>query len=198
MPVGEGAWEGMSGGPVYPVARGRVYVAKFGQHLLALDAAVARVLNAAIRRSHRGQQVAGAAATGLASAEVALMLGLAGRGHFQTALRMVCAVGMVYGACELIGIGWRRERPFVGIEEVEGLVVHRAGRSFPSRHVASGVAMATIGHAVHPRLGQTMALLAWLLGLSRVAAGLHYPSDVLAGVALGRTVGALLRSSRRM
>jgi undecaprenyl-diphosphatase len=193
MPVGEGSCEGMSGGPVYPVPRARVYVAEFGKQLLALDAAVTRTLNASIRRSRPGQQLASAAATGLAGAEIALMLGLAARGQLRTALRMLFAVGAVYSACELIGLAWRRERPFAGIDEVQELVGHRPGRSFPSRHVASGVAMATIGRAAHPRLGRTMALLAWLLGLSRVVAGLHYPSDVLAGVALGRAVGLLIR-----
>jgi membrane-associated phospholipid phosphatase len=185
----------MSGGPVYPVPRACVYVAEFGKQLLALDAVVARALNASIRRSRRGQQLASAAATGLAGAEIALMLGLAARGQLRLTLRMLIAVGAVYGACELIGVAWRRERPFAGIDEVDQLVGHRPGRSFPSRHVASGVAMATIGYRAHPRLGRTMALLAWLLGLSRVAAGLHYPSDVLAGVALGRVVGLRCRYS---
>jgi membrane-associated phospholipid phosphatase len=72
-------------------------------------------------------------------------------------------------------------------------VAHTAERSFPSRHVASGLAMAAIGRDAHPKLGAAMAAVAWLLGLSRVAAGLHYPSDVLAGAALGRALGYLLQ-----
>ena len=43
-----------------------------------------------------------------------------------------------------------------------------------------------------------MAGLAWLLGLSRVAAGLHYPSDVLAGAVLGTVIGRVLALRRRM
>jgi undecaprenyl-diphosphatase len=56
--------------------------------------------------------------------------------------------------------------------------------------------MAAIGGAAHPRLGTAMAFVAWLLGLSRVAAGLHYPSDVLVGAALGQAIGQFVRVSR--
>jgi membrane-associated phospholipid phosphatase len=38
-----------------------------------------------------------------------------------------------------------------------------------------------------------MSGVAWALGLSRVAAGLHYPIDVLGGALLGGVVGRLLR-----
>ena len=72
-------------------------------------------------------------------------------------------------------------------------MAHSAGRSFPSRHVASGLAMAWVAGRAHRRLGLAMAGVAWLLGLSRVAAGLHYPSDVLSGALLGSVVGRLLR-----
>jgi membrane-associated phospholipid phosphatase len=54
------------------------------------------------------------------------------------------------------------------------------------------LAMAAIGGREHPGLGRTMTIVAWLLGASRVAAGLHYPSDVLAGALLGRVAGYLL------
>jgi undecaprenyl-diphosphatase len=53
--------------------------------------------------------------------------------------------------------------------------------------------MASIGGRTHPVLGLTMSVVAWLLGLSRVATGLHYPSDVLAGALLGGVIGRLLR-----
>jgi undecaprenyl-diphosphatase len=114
-------------------------------------------------------------------------------GRPSAAMRMLIGVGLVYGASEALGSIWRRERPFARLLQIEALSTHASGRSFPSRHVASGLAMASIGHAAHPRLGWTMAVVAWLLGVSRVAAGLHYPSDVLAGAALGISIGRLLR-----
>lgn len=173
----------------------RVSVAELGARLLAFDIDLARTLNQATRGSRGGQRIASQAAGGLASAEVAIMLVLAARGEFRTALRMLSAVATVYGATELIGLAWRRERPFAGLEQVEELLAHAPHRSFPSRHVASGLAMAAIARPEHPKVGQIMAAIACLLGLSRVAAGLHYPSDVLAGAALGLCTGYAWRSN---
>lgn len=171
-----------------------VCVVECGRRLLELDAAAARALNAHVRRSRQGQRLAGWAAGGLASAEVLLMLTLAAGGQRRSALRMLLAVASVFGVSELIGWRWRRDRPFARMGDVQELIGHGSGRSFPSRHVASGLAMAAVGQAAHPRLGQLMAALAWLLGMSRVAAGLHYPSDVLAGAVLGAVIGRFWRA----
>ena len=97
---------------------------------------------------------------------------------------MLACVGGVYLACEVLGLLWPRPRPFERLAGIRGLTQHSTGRSFPSRHVAAGLVMAAIGGQQHPRLGALMAGVAWLLGISRAMAGLHYPSDVLAGVLL--------------
>lgn len=122
------------------------------------------------------------------------MLLLALSGRRRPAVRMLAAVGVIYAASELLGQLWPRTRPFERFEDITPLAAHSAGRSFPSRHVASGLAMAVIGGREHMRLGWLMAGVAWLLGISRVAAGLHYPSDVMAGVALGKLVGAVFKA----
>jgi undecaprenyl-diphosphatase len=133
------------------------------------------------------------AAIGLAPVEVLLMGALALGGSMSSAARMLGAVGLVYVASEALGTVWQRRRPFERLARVQALVPHAAERSFPSRHVASGLAMAVIGRRAHPRLGNTMALVAVMLGLSRVAAGLHYPSDVLAGAFVGVVIGRVIR-----
>jgi membrane-associated phospholipid phosphatase len=162
--------------------------------LLRRDAALAIALNALVRRSDVARTLAVGAATGLAGVEVALMGALAIAGRRRSAGRMLAAVGLVYLGSEVLGRVWQRERPFAHLGEVDGLVPHTARRSFPSRHVASGLAMAAIGQRAHPLLGTTMAAVAGLLGLSRVAAGLHYPSDIVAGALLGSLIGRVLRA----
>jgi undecaprenyl-diphosphatase len=157
------------------------------------DAAV-RTCNCWARSSAALATITGVTAERLATAEVLLMLLLALSGRRRSALRMLAAVGTVYVASEMLGRAWPRRRPFERLAGVQPLVSHASGRSFPSRHVASGLAMAAVGGQEHARLGRLMALIAWLLGISRVAAGLHYPSDIAAGAALGQAVGALMKA----
>jgi membrane-associated phospholipid phosphatase len=150
-------------------------------------------LNGAVRTAGVARNLTIGAATGLAWVEVLLMAGLALGGRTSSVVRMLAAVALVYLASEALGGRWPRRRPFAELAQVEALVAHTAERSFPSRHVASGLAMAVIGGRAHPRLGRAMTAVAWGLGLSRVAAGLHYPSDVLAGALIGIVLGRLLR-----
>ena len=142
-------------------------------------------LNASARRHDPLRLVVSALARWLAGVEIALMLVLAISGKRDSAARMLVAVGLVYVASDALGRVWPRSRPFARLSDVQGLAPHSPERSFPSRHVAAGLAMAAIGGRSHRRLGLLMSVVAWTLGVSRVVAGLHYPSDVLGGAALG-------------
>jgi undecaprenyl-diphosphatase len=57
--------------------------------------------------------------------------------------------------------------------------------SFPSGHSASAAAFATAVGVESPRLGLTVAPIAAAVAYSRVHVGVHWASDVCAGVALG-------------
>jgi undecaprenyl-diphosphatase len=61
--------------------------------------------------------------------------------------------------------------------------------SFPSGHAAGSFAFAFFVLGVSRRAGVPLIFLATLIALSRVALGVHYPSDVLAGALLGATFG---------
>ncbi|MDX5410522.1 MAG: phosphatase PAP2 family protein [Thauera sp.] len=63
--------------------------------------------------------------------------------------------------------------------------------SFPSGHTLHAVAFAIIASAYFPTLGLVLGGFAVLTALGRVVLGLHYPSDVLAGAALGGTLAGL-------
>ncbi|MBV8714853.1 MAG: phosphatase PAP2 family protein [Chloroflexi bacterium] len=160
-----------------------------------MDDALVIWLNEFARRHRAIGWFIGVAAERLAGVEVGLMLLLAISGRRRLAVRMLAVVALVYAACEGLGRLWQRERPFERLSGVRGLLPHEPGRSFPSRHVASGLAMASIGGGAQPRLGLLMGAVAWLLGLSRVAAGLHYPSDVAAGAVLGIILGRYARDA---
>jgi undecaprenyl-diphosphatase len=69
--------------------------------------------------------------------------------------------------------------------------------SFPSGHASFFFAFAAVVYAYDRRLGALAILASVLICLARVAAGIHYPSDILAGAILGTAVGALLVMAAR-
>ncbi len=127
-----------------------------------------------------------------------LLLGLRGGQHGRSAaVRCLMAVATIYPLAELLGRLVGRSRPFATDPGATALLEHTPGRSFPSRHVASGVAMAVIARSASRPLGSLMAALVVAMGLGRIRAGLHYPSDALGGVALGSVVGCSWRNTNR-
>lgn len=56
------------------------------------------------------------------------------------------------------------------------------GQSFPSRHTASAFIIAFACLYIYPMLGIIMLLLAVLVAASRIITGMHYISDILAGI----------------
>lgn len=83
-----------------------------------------------------------------------------------------------------------RPRPFA----VENAV--RAGAdpldpfSFPSGHTLHAVAFSIVAIAFYPMLAWLLVPFTLLVAGSRVVLGLHYPSDVLAGAALGALIAS--------
>jgi membrane-associated phospholipid phosphatase len=58
-------------------------------------------------------------------------------------------------------------------------------QSFPSGHATTGFALCFVVGFLFPRAFPGMLVLAILVGLSRIVVGAHYPTDVVAGAAIG-------------
>ena len=63
--------------------------------------------------------------------------------------------------------------------------------SFPSGHTLHAVAFCTVGLFYYPALWPLLLSFTIMVALSRVVLGLHYPSDVLAGAAIGALIAVL-------
>lgn len=85
----------------------------------------------------------------------------------------------------IIGRLVNRPRPF-GTAGVHELVFHRPDYSFPSDHATALFAVATSFYlSGYKKLSYLMFVIAIVVSFFRVATGLHFPSDVIAGAILG-------------
>jgi membrane-associated phospholipid phosphatase len=69
-----------------------------------------------------------------------------------------------------------------------------AHASFPSGHATTAFALAALLALWYPRWAAGFLALAGLVALSRVVLGAHFPSDVLAGAALGTAVALIVHA----
>lgn len=98
---------------------------------------------------------------------------------------------------------FERLRPFEASEAVTALIAHPGGTSFPSGHTATAFAVASALAASRAPwyIAAPALLLAAAIAFSRMYLGVHYPSDVIAGAAVGTAVGVVtalaLRRTKR-
>ena len=82
-------------------------------------------------------------------------------------------------------------RPYELLEFYEKKPKGKAGKSFPSRHVFSVFVIAAVLITWNPVIAVGLAVLGVLLAFLRVALGIHFVRDVVAGAAIGITSGAI-------
>ena len=92
-----------------------------------------------------------------------------------------------------------RTRPYELIQGLEILVSRPRDYSFPSGHSANSLSCAwTLFRLAPKKYGVPALVLAVLIALSRLYVGVHFPTDVLAGAAIGVLLSELtLRALRR-
>jgi membrane-associated phospholipid phosphatase len=153
-----------------------------------LQAVQGRLGRPAVVATARGMSLFGEHAAGW------LALGAAGalvdRRRRREWLAATAGVALAHGASIGVKRVVRRSRPVD--DRVRVLVGTPSTLSFPSAHATSTTAAAVLFGAL---LGRRRLLAAVVppMAVSRMLLGVHYPTDVMAGTALGAAVGLLTR-----
>jgi undecaprenyl-diphosphatase len=139
---------------------------------------------------------------GLVWIALAVVLALLARRPLLTVTALTA--GCVWAA-DLLTMGMKplvdRPRPFETLSDADPLLGGTLGSSLPSGHAATSFAGAVVLAYLFRRGLPLFLVLAVAIAYSRIYLGVHYPSDVVAGAALGAAVAfvalALLRFRRR-
>ncbi|MDX5476432.1 MAG: phosphatase PAP2 family protein [Bacillaceae bacterium] len=84
-----------------------------------------------------------------------------------------------------------RRRPYLTLKEIYVTTKQLKDHSFPSGHTTATFSIITPFLMYQPSWILILLPIAILVGVSRIYLGLHYPSDVLAGVLLGVLCGVV-------
>ena len=93
------------------------------------------------------------------------------------------AVGITYG----LKYAFDRQRPFVKYPDKVHPIDAEDSPSFPSGHTAAAFSLATSLSITYPKWYVIAPSAVWAcgVGFARINQGVHYPSDVLTGAAIG-------------
>jgi undecaprenyl-diphosphatase len=112
------------------------------------------------------------------------------RAEAPAVLHMAVVGAVCTLAYKLLKAGTSRARPFQTLQHISAGIAPLDAYSFPSGHTLHAVAFTIVALSAWPWLAPLLVPFTLLTAASRIALGLHYPSDVLAGAALGAGIAA--------
>jgi undecaprenyl-diphosphatase len=111
-----------------------------------------------------------------------------GEQGLSVSLQMLACAAVGLAVYKLLKNRLVRERPYVWHPEIGCGAPPLDRFSFPSGHTLHAVCFSTIALASLPELAWLLLPFTVLVAASRVVLGLHYPTDVLAGAAIGYVI----------
>ena len=112
-------------------------------------------------------------------------------------LKLLCCYLVIpasfFAAASIFRKCFNRPRPYEDRQTADGresrivplIPKNKSGASFPSRHTLSAALIATACMFVSVPIGICCVILTTILGITRVLAGVHYPSDVICAMGIG-------------
>lgn len=106
-----------------------------------------------------------------------------GKKSYYLAAGMIATLAARFGVVECIRFLHPRMRPFM-VLPIHQLIAEQ-GNSFPSGHVTFFFVLSTVVFSFNKKLGIYFFAASLAIGIARVVAGVHYVSDVIAGMIVG-------------
>lgn len=96
---------------------------------------------------------------------------------------------------ELIRFFYHHPRPYITLT-VHQLLPSENSYSFPSGHASLFFAVSTVIYAYNRKLGTFFFVASFVMGLARIAAGIHFPLDIAGGAVVGVISGFIVLKLR--
>lgn len=107
----------------------------------------------------------------------------------EAAIAIILSRGLI---TEIARFFYYSPRPFEALNFQS--LIPESGSSIPSGHAAFFFALATIIYFYNRRLSIWYFVISLLIGLARIFAGVHWPSDIVAGAVVGILSGLFVHS----
>ncbi|GEQ04081.1 undecaprenyl-diphosphatase [Staphylococcus ureilyticus] len=112
----------------------------------------------------------------------------------QNRIMVICSIiafiaGEVLG--KIVGKLYSNHQPFAELTNVNQLIGHAIDNSFPSDHAIQFFSICVTFFLFKKKFKFIWLLLAFLVGISRIWVGVHYPGDIFVGAILG-TLSAII------
>ena len=109
-------------------------------------------------------------------------------------LALLITVGIAVGALFTYPLKFLidRARPYDQITDTRLLTPAESDPSFPSGHAEMSFLAATVISRFHPEYSKYLYAFSFIVALSRIYVGVHFPADAIGGIIVGILMGKLM------